>query len=103
MIKVDTPFNVDKFKLLLTDHPNQPFVWSMMKGLHEGLWPVDEGDWKVELEEVIPDYESNPEDVEAIRAFQDRKIPAVRWSNSLDSSDLLQGMKISPMFIVWQK
>ena len=75
-IKVDTPFDVDKFELLLTDHPNQPFVWSMMKGLHEGFWPFDEGDWKVELEEVIPDYESNPEDAEAIWAFLDLEIAA---------------------------
>ena len=32
-IKVETPFDVDKFKLLLVDHPNQPFVQSVMKGL----------------------------------------------------------------------
>ena len=25
-IKVDTPFNIDKFEALLEDHPNQPFV-----------------------------------------------------------------------------
>jgi hypothetical protein len=101
-IKVDTPFDVDKFELLLADHPNQPFVRSVMKGLREGFWPFDEGDWKIKLEEVIPDYESNPEDAEAIRAFRDREIAAGRWSDSLESTDLLPGMKISPMFVVWQ-
>ena len=101
-IKVDTPFNVDKFELLLTDHPNQPFVHSVMKGLREGFWPFDEGDWKAELEEVVPEYESNPEDAEAIRAFRDCEIAAGHWSDSLESSDLLPGMKISPMFMVWQ-
>ena len=101
-IKVDTPFNVDKFELLLTDHPNQPFVRSVMKGLREGFWPFDEGDWKAELEEVVPEYESNPEDAEAIRAFRDREIAAGHWSDSLESSDLLLEMKISPMFVVWQ-
>ena len=30
-IKVETPFDVDKFELLLTDHPNQPFIKSVMK------------------------------------------------------------------------
>ena len=64
VIKVDMPFDVDKFELLLTDHPNQPLIQSTMKGLHEGLWPFDKGDWKVKLEEVIPDYESNPEDTD---------------------------------------
>jgi hypothetical protein len=77
-IKVDTPFDVDKFELLLVDHPNQPFVRSVMKGLREGFWPFDKGDWKVELEEVIPDYESNPEDADAIQAFRDREIGAGR-------------------------
>jgi hypothetical protein len=101
-IKVDTPFDVDKFELLLADHPNQPFVRSAMKGLCEGFWPFDEGDWKVELEEVIPDYESNPEDADAIQAFRDREIAAGRWSDSLKSTDLLPGMKVSPMFMVWQ-
>ena len=35
----------------------------------EGFWPFDEGDWKVELEEVVPDYESNPEDAGVIHLF----------------------------------
>ena len=36
-IKVKTPFNVDRFESLLVDHPNQPFVKSVMKGLREGF------------------------------------------------------------------
>jgi len=47
-IKVDTPFNVDRFEALLCDHPNQPFVASVMKGLREGFWPFDESEWKTE-------------------------------------------------------
>jgi hypothetical protein len=101
-IKVETPFNVDKFELLLEDHPNKPFVKSVMKGLREGFWPFDEGDWKVELEEILPDYEADPEDAAAIQAFRDREISAGRWSNPLEDDKLLPGMKISPMFVVWQ-
>jgi hypothetical protein len=101
-IKVETPFDVNKFELLLADHPNQPFVQSVMKGLREGFWPFDEGEWKTELEEVNPDYECNPEDAEAIRIFRDREIAAGRWSESLDDTKLLPGMKISPMFVIWQ-
>ena len=101
-IKVETPFDVDKFELLLIDHPNQPFVKSVMKGLREGFWPFDEGEWKVEREEVIPSYDCDPDDAEAIRAFRDREIAAGRWSASLENTELLPGMKVSPMFVVWQ-
>jgi hypothetical protein len=73
-----------------------------MKGLREGFWPFDKGEWKIELEEVAPDYVSDPEDAEAIWAFHDQEITAGRWSNSLDSTELLPGMKISLMFVVWQ-
>jgi hypothetical protein len=101
-IKVETPFDVDKFELLLHDHPNRPFVQSVMKGLREGFWPFDEGEWKVELEEVTPNYDSDLEDAEAIRAFRDQEVAAERWSDPLASTELLPGMKISPMFVVWQ-
>jgi hypothetical protein len=101
-IKVETPFNVDKLELLLSDHPNQPFVSSVMKGLCEGFWPFDEGEWKIELEEVTLDYNCDPNDVEAIRAFHDQEITTGRWSDALDDTELLPGMKVSPMFVVWQ-
>ena len=65
-IKVKTPFDVEKFDLLLADHLNQPFVKSVIKGLRKGFWPFDKGEWKVELEEIIPSYDSDPEDAEAI-------------------------------------
>ena len=32
-IHVETPFNVDRFEAMLYDHPNQPFVKSVMNGL----------------------------------------------------------------------
>ena len=101
-IKVETPFDIDKFDLLLTNHPNQPFVKSVMKGLQEGFWPFDEGEWKVELEEVIPSYDCDPEDAEAIQAFRNWEIAAGHWSPSLENTELLPGMKVSPMFMVWQ-
>jgi hypothetical protein len=34
-----TPIKVDALKPLLSSHPNQPFVQSVLKGLHEGFWP----------------------------------------------------------------
>ena len=42
------------------------------------------------------------EDIKQIHAFRDREITAGRWSESLPDSELLPGMKVSPMFIIWQ-
>jgi hypothetical protein len=93
---------MDKFELLLVDHPNRPFVQSVMKGLQEGFWPFDEGEWKVELEEIAPNYVSDPEDTKVICTFRDQEVAAGRWSDPLASTELLPGMNISPMFVVWQ-
>jgi hypothetical protein len=65
-IKVEMPFNVNKLELLLSDHPNQPFVSSVMKGLHEGFWPFNKGEWKIQFEEVTPDYNCDPNNTEAM-------------------------------------
>ena len=77
-IKVETPFNVDRLEALLVDHPNQPFVQSVMKGLREGFWPFDEGKWQLELEEVIRNYTSEEPDLEAIWVFRDNEQAAGR-------------------------
>jgi hypothetical protein len=99
-IKVSTPFDVDKFERMLSDHPNQPFVRSVTKGMREGFWPCDEGDWKLELEEVIDNQVGSTEDLHALRAFRDREIEAERWSTPIPG--LVPGMKVSPMFVAWQ-
>jgi hypothetical protein len=101
-IKVNTPFNIDKFEALLKDHLNQPFVRSVMQGLQEGFWPFDEGDWKNKQNELSDNFAFLPEDLAAIRSFRDKELRADRWSSPLSISTLLPGMKISPMFVVWQ-
>jgi hypothetical protein len=68
-IKVETPFNVDRFKSLLVDHPNPPFIELVMKGLREGFWPCDESKWKVELEEISDNYKMDDADLQALREF----------------------------------
>ncbi|KZT09032.1 uncharacterized protein LAESUDRAFT_622439, partial [Laetiporus sulphureus 93-53] len=98
-IQVDTPFNVDKLENMLFDHPNQPFVRSVIHGLHHGFWPPDNGEWEMELEEVINNHPADSPDIDAIWAFHDKEISAGQWSLKLPN--LLPGMKISPMFIVW--
>ena len=65
-IKVETPFNVDWFKNLLADHPNQPFMKSVMKGLRKGFWPFDEGEWDLKSKKFQPNYAVDDQDLAAI-------------------------------------
>ncbi len=102
-IEVKTPFDADKLELMLTDHPNPTFVQSVIKGLREGFWPFDEGDWEAEIGEIIGNYATEELDLNVIRSFCDKEISAERWSQPLHFSNLLPGMKISPMFVVWQE
>lgn len=75
-IRVETPFNIDRFELMLYDHPNQPFVKSVMDSLRHGFWPFDKGSWKDDHDEAIQNYSSKEVDLEAIRAFRDDEIQA---------------------------
>jgi hypothetical protein len=90
---------VDKLEAMLRSHPNRLFIDSVMKGLREGFWPLDEGKWKLELEEVPENYAMEDVDLEAIRAFRDRECGAGRWSSEVSS--LLPGAKVSPLFVIW--
>jgi len=102
-IKVDTPFNINRLETLLFNHPNQPFVSSVIRGLQNGFWPFDEGDWKIEQGEIIKNTTDDELDLQAIRVYRDREVTAGQWSSGLPSSTLLPGMKMSPMFVAWQK
>ncbi|KAF5376460.1 hypothetical protein D9615_008600 [Tricholomella constricta] len=88
-IKVETPFDVDKFESMLHDHPNQPFVASVMRGLREGFWPFDDGDWKAELEDSADNYSSEERDLDAIRLFRDADdADMVMWTDASTSKGL---------------
>ena len=102
-VRVDTPFNVDRFEAVLHDHPNQPFVKSVVRGLREGFWPFEEGDWDQDNVEIFSNFTKDESDIDAVRAFRDKEVLANRWSLPLTQSELLPGMKTSPMFVVWQK
>ena len=39
LFKITCNINITKFTELLQDHPNQPFVRSVIIGLTEGFWP----------------------------------------------------------------
>ena len=101
-IKVDTPFNVDRFENLLATHPNQPFVKSVMRGLREGFWPFDEGEWDLESKDFRQNYSIEDQDLNAIRAFRDKEVGLDHWSGPLPDLEFKPGMKVSPMFVIWQ-
>lgn len=104
-VRVETPFDVDAFEKLLVDHPNQPFVKSVMKGLREGFWPFDEGEWEMQERSYKGNFAKEEVDLEAIRAFRDKEVKEGRWSSSVpvEQDSLPPGMKLSPLFVVWQK
>jgi hypothetical protein len=99
-IKVETPFDIDKLESLLFDHPNRPLVQSVLRSLREGVWPLSDGEWKVEKEEVTDNYPMEEGDLIELRSFRDREQSFGRWSDEVEK--MLPGMKISPMFVVWR-
>lgn len=74
-----------------------------MDSLRYGFWPFDEGNWNDDRDEVVKNYSSEEVDFKAIRDFRDDEIRMGRWSEPLPSKTLLPGMKVSPIFVVWQK
>ena len=103
-IHVDTPFNVDRIESLLTKHPNRPFVDSVLCSLREGFWPFHDGEWESHLKERYDNYATEAQDLAELRVYRDQEIAAGRWSPALpEDFVLLPGMRISPMFVVWQK
>ncbi|KAM5540367.1 hypothetical protein V8D89_005825 [Ganoderma adspersum] len=100
-IKVETPFHIERLRSLLSNHPNQPFVESVLWGLENGFWPLDDGDWDPNLDLFPGNYSMEDPDLDAVRAFRDREVGARRWSGPIDPH-LSPCMKTSPMFVVWQ-
>ena len=88
---------------MLYDYPNQPFVKSVMNSLHYGFWPFDEGNWKDDYDDVIQNYSMKEANFKAIWAFHDDEIQAHRWSEPLSLNILCPGMKLSPIFVAWQR
>ncbi|KAJ3832934.1 hypothetical protein F5878DRAFT_701675 [Lentinula raphanica] len=103
-IKVETPFNVDCLELLLSTHPNQPFVASVIHSLREGFWPFYEAEWEEKCKQKVENYVTAEVGIAALKAHRDQEVATGRWSEALpEDFVLLPGMKVSPMFVVWQK
>ncbi|KAJ3964316.1 hypothetical protein EV361DRAFT_756676, partial [Lentinula raphanica] len=39
LLKIQTPYDVDKLSSFLSFHPNRPFIKSVLEGLKFGFWP----------------------------------------------------------------
>ncbi|KAH9807502.1 hypothetical protein DFH28DRAFT_841269, partial [Melampsora americana] len=42
LFSIECPIDAGMFEFLLRDHPNQPFVISVVRGLRDGFWPMSE-------------------------------------------------------------
>ncbi|EMD33084.1 hypothetical protein CERSUDRAFT_98692 [Gelatoporia subvermispora B] len=100
LFHIVTPINIDRFDELLRDHPNRPFVKSVVRGLREGFWPWAERpeEYPVTWDEVRPE----PTD-EAVAAFletqRQEELAAGRFSEAF-GLDLLPGMYCMPVHAV---
>ncbi|KAH7904309.1 hypothetical protein BJ138DRAFT_1019301, partial [Hygrophoropsis aurantiaca] len=66
LFPVHTPIKIDCLESLLLDHPNRPFVDSVIGGLREGLWP-----WAETTEEfpTTRDFPNRPLGTDCERDF----------------------------------
>ncbi|KAJ3504145.1 hypothetical protein NLJ89_g8094 [Agrocybe chaxingu] len=101
LFKIVSPIKVDIFESYLSDHPNQPFVQSIIMGLREGFWP-----WADTCKAGYPTIndcsKASPKD-EGKAAFLKNQLKIElekdRFSPSF-GKDLLPGMYSMPIFAV---
>ena len=95
LFKIVMPINVDKFKLLLLQHPNWLLVESVCHSLREGVWP-----YATNPNDLLTfDFSTHSLDNTAacfMREQWDLKIVAGRYSASF-STELLPGMYSPPI------
>ena len=101
LFAVKTPINIPLFQTLLSEHPNQPFVNSVIAGLREGFWP-----WANTLSPGLPATHAqepnglyNDAHLDFFRAQLQHELERDRYSPSL-GSELLPGMYSMPIYAV---
>ncbi|KAJ7029524.1 hypothetical protein C8F04DRAFT_962734, partial [Mycena alexandri] len=93
LFRIVSPIDVNVFESLLADHPNQPFVRSVVAGLCEGFWP-----WADTQPGIYPETHDasdfplkDEREREFVRRQRDEEIALGRFSPSF-GRDLLPGM-----------
>ena len=101
LFKVNCPIIVDRFKELLVDHPNQPFVKSVCRALHEGFWPFANtryGDYPTTWDFSERELQ-DPEHANFIAKQVEAEVLKGRYSEDF-GPDLLPGMYLTPVHAV---
>ncbi|KAF8232255.1 hypothetical protein L208DRAFT_1397668 [Tricholoma matsutake] len=103
IFKHTTPIKVDAFEKNLKDHPNQPFVQSVVRSLRNGFWP-----WADTANHPLPtthdgSHQRQPTTskvkTDFIRQQRDEEVELERWSKPFGKK-LLPGMHASPITAV---
>ncbi|KAK4694694.1 hypothetical protein P7C70_g8691, partial [Phenoliferia sp. Uapishka_3] len=100
LFRHETPLNVDAFERSLKDHPNRPWVESLLAAMREGFWPCHSGEptpppGKSLKARFTPRTE---EDLDVVEA-QVKSDVANGWT-SPSFKELPEGCVVSPLFVV---
>jgi hypothetical protein len=100
LFKVVCNIKIDVFADLLSDHPNQPFVQSVIAGLREGFWPWAEPNTEYPTTNEFPQHPPrNEEECLFLLSQHDIEIKADRFSKPFGSK-ILPGMNTVPVHSV---
>ena len=101
LFKIVTFISVNQFHKLLSNHPNQPFVWSVCEGLQNGFWP-----WADIIKDSYPDTHNASQPIMQndceVQFLQDQihtEITKNCFSPTF-GTDLLPGMYCMPIYAV---
>ena len=105
LFQVNCSLNIDQFRELLVNHPNQALIDSVCRSLHEGYWPYPdtkygdiEAGYLTTLDMSLKGSTSN-EHLDFIQAQVKIEVAAGRYSASF-GPELLPGMYSSPVHAV---
>lgn len=94
LFRIETPWRVDVFERLLSNHPNRALVESACRGLREGFWPFADTSSHISSKpDVVPNHKMDSKGLEFIAGQRDEEIAAHRFSRTFSS--LLPGMQTS--------
>ncbi|EGF98364.1 uncharacterized protein MELLADRAFT_95712 [Melampsora larici-populina 98AG31] len=94
-----SPIDVNMFEFLLRDHPNRPFVESVVQGLREGFWPM--ADLPSEKVSFVKNHQVCNQAPDLLTKACKEEVEAGRYSEGFHT--LLPGMKVSPLLLVAKK
>ena len=106
LFEIVTPINIPRFTNLLRDHPNRPFVDSVIRMLTDGAWPWAQpppshfpiiNDQSQDNTDIVRD----PARLQFFTDECDKELAARRFSPPFP--DLLPGMSCMPVYVITRK